>query len=240
MLKVKILTLFPDLFPGTLGVSVIGEALRKDIWNLEVFNLRDFSNDKHGNVDDQPYGGGSGMVLQANIIADAIDKITDHKPEDYQILYPSPRGALLKQKKIVELANKNAMLFVCGRFEGIDQRVIDKYGITEFSIGDYVLSGGEVASQVFLDALIRTLPGVLGNADSLSEESFAVGTSYENLLEYPLYTRPAEWQGLEVPQVLRSGNHQNIEDWRISESKRITKERRPDLWLKHKESQVNK
>jgi len=239
MLNIKVLTLFPELFPGTLGVSVIGEALKKGLWNLEVYNIRDYADNKHNKVDDEPYGGGSGMVFMPDVLANAIEAVTDGKPENYEILYPSPRGPLLKQKKIVEFANKTSMLLVCGRFEGIDQRIIESYGITEFSVGDYVLSGGEVAAQILIDATVRTLPGVLGNSFSLSEESFAVDSKFENLLEYPLYTRPALWDGRQVPEVLRSGNHQAIEDWRLQMSEKITAERRPDLWQKYKENKGN-
>ncbi|MBT4878858.1 MAG: tRNA (guanosine(37)-N1)-methyltransferase TrmD [Alphaproteobacteria bacterium] len=239
MLKIKIITLHPDLFPGQLGSSILGEAHKKQIWNLEVFNLRDYSK-VNKRVDDVPYGGGSGMVFRPDILANAIDNITEKKPENYKILYPTPRGKLLKQKKIVEFAKENNILLVCGRFEGIDQRIIEHYNIAEFSIGDIVISGGELAAQILIDAVVRTLPNVLGNSDSLTEESFAVNSEYENLLEYPHYTRPAIWQGYEVPQILRSGNHQKISEWRLNESKFTTEQKRPDLWQLYKDNEGNK
>ncbi len=239
MLKIKIITLFPDLFPGQLGVSILGEALKKKIWSLEVFNLRSYSKDSQ-RVDDEPYGGGSGMVFRPDILANAIDEITNNQPDDYQIFYPSPRGELLNQKKIVEFAKNTSMLFVCGRFEGIDQRIIEAYNIAEFSIGDIVISGGELAAQIFIDAVVRTLPNVLGNSNSLIEESFAPNSEYENLLEYPHYTRPAIWRGLEVPAILRSGNHQQINLWRLNESKVTTQQRRSDLWQLYKDKKGNK
>jgi tRNA (guanine37-N1)-methyltransferase len=232
MLNIKVLTLFPEMFPGPLGLSVVGEALKQKKWNLEVFDIRDYCEDLRKTVDDVPYGGGSGMVLKPDILGRAIEGVTGKKPEDYLIIYPSPRGELLKQKKIVEIAKNNNMLLLLGRYEGVDQRVIDEYNIFELSIGDYVLSGGEIAAYAMIDAAVRTLPGVLGNAESLSEESFAVGTEYENLLEYPIYTRPKVWKGLEVPEILCSGNHGKIAEWRFSEAKKITEKRRPDLLIK--------
>ncbi len=236
MLEVKIITLFPELFPGSLGCSIMGEALKKNIWSLEVFNLRDYATNKHKKVDDEPYGGGSGMVIQAEVIEQAILAASNNKAEDYQIFYPSPRGTLLNQKKIVEFAKNDRMMFVPGRYEGLDQRIIDKYNFHEFSIGDYILSGGEIAVQVMLDAVLRQLPGVLGNSSSLAEESFTPDSAYANLLEYPHYTRPELWQGVKVPEILRSGNHQKIAEWRLEQAKKITRERRPDLWQKYKEN----
>jgi tRNA (guanine37-N1)-methyltransferase len=233
MLNVKIITLFPDIFPGPLGHSLVGAALAKKIWSLEVFNLRDFAHNKHNKVDDEPYGGGSGMVLKPDVMADAIESASQGKAENYQIFYPTPRGKVLTQKKIVEFAKYNNMIFVSGRYEGLDQRVIDHYKISEFSIGDYVLSGGEIAVCAFLDSLIRTLPEVLGNSASIAEESFAVGSDYENLLEYPLYTRPACWLNKNVPEELLSGNHKIIADWRLNMSKEHTQSIRPDLWEKY-------
>ena len=228
-MHIKIISLFPDLFPGVLGESVVGEALKKKIWSLEVFNLRDFAEDKRGTVDDTPYGGGSGMVLKADIIGKAIENTVGEKREDYLILYPSPRGELLTQKKTVEIAKNKNILLLLGRFEGVDQRVLDYYNIQELSIGDYVLSGGEIAAYAILDCVIRTIPGVLGNSNSLGEESFAVGTEYEKLLEYPIYTRPQVWKGLEVPKELLSGNHRLIDEWRLARAKEVTKKNRPDL-----------
>jgi len=233
MLNIKIITLFPDMFPGPLGASILGAAHNKNLWKLEVFNLRKFANNKHNKVDDEPYGGGNGMVIKPDVMADAIEAAASGKPENYQIFYPSPRGELLTQKKIVEFAKYNNMMFVSGRYEGLDQRVIDHYNISLFSIGDYILTGGEIAIYAFLDSFIRTLPGVLGNPASIEEESFAVGSDYENLLEYPLYTRPASWQSREVPEELLSGNHKKIADWRLKMSENHTQIVRPDLWNKY-------
>ena len=235
---INILTLFPELYPGPLGHSILGEALKKKSWELNIFNLRDFAKDKRKTVDDLPYGGGSGMVLKADILSNAIDNITNGNHQNYIFLYPSPKGEVLNQKKTVEFANKNNILIICGRYEGIDQRIIDKYHITEFSIGDYVLSCGEIASYILVDAVVRLLPDTLGNHLSLTEESFAVGTKFENLLEYPHYTRPAIWNDMEVPEILRSGNHQKISEWRFSEAQKITRERRPDLWAKFKKQNI--
>jgi len=239
MLNIKILTLFPEFYPGPLKYSIVGEALKKKLWNLNIYNIRDFAQDNHKTVDDIPYGGGSGMVMKADILAQAIENATNNNPEKHLILYPTPRGSLLKQKKIVEFAKKTNILFVCGRYEGIDQRVIDKYNIIEFSIGDYILSGGEIPSYVLIDAMVRTLPNVLGNSSSLEEESFAVDTTFENLLEYPLYTRPAVWDNRKVPDVLLSGNHKEINKWRLSEAEKDTKTRRPDLWKQHTQNTAN-
>ena len=236
MLNIKIISLFPELYPGPLNCSIIGDAMKKDIWNLSVYNLRDFATDKHKTVDDTPYGGGSGMVLRADILGKAIDEITENNPQKYLILYPSPRGDLLKQKKIVEFVKKTNILLLCGRYEGIDQRVIDKYNITEFSIGDYVLSGGEIASYVLIDAMVRTIPKVLGNKDSLQEESFAVNTKFQHLLEYPHYTRPLIWKHMQVPEILYSGDHKKIAKWRLNEAEKLTKARRSDLWLDYKKN----
>jgi tRNA (guanine37-N1)-methyltransferase len=234
MLNVKILTLFPELYPGHLGVSVIAQAIEKKLCKIEVVNIRDFAEDKHKNVDDTPYGGGSGMVMRVDILAKAIDKIVGDNQKEYQIYYPSPRGKILNQKKLVEIAGKTNIILLCARFEGIDQRLLDEYNIAEISIGDYVLSGGDIASQVILDGAIRLIPGVLGSEDSLSEESFAHGTKFENLLEYPHYTRPAIWRDKEVPKVLLSGDHGAIKAWRLSQAREITGSRRPDLLSKNK------
>jgi tRNA (guanine37-N1)-methyltransferase len=226
---IKILTLFPELYPGPLGASIAGEALKKKAWELEVVNIRDYATDKHKSVDDTPFGGGSGMVLKADILEKSILAASDNEPEKFEILYPSPRGFLLNQKKIVEFAKKTNILVLCGRYEGVDQRIIDKYNIKEFSIGDYVLSGGEIPSYVLMDSIVRLLPGIL-DLSATENESFAVGTEFENLLEYPLYTRPSDWDGRKVPDVLTSGHHEEIKKWQIEEAKKITKERRPDLW----------
>jgi len=234
MLNIKIITLFPELYPGPLSSSVLGRALKKSIWKLSIFNLRDFAVDKHKTVDDTPYGGGSGMVIKADILGNAIEDVTNNQADDYLILYPTPRGELLKQKKIVEFVNKTNILIICGRYEGIDQRVIEKYDITEFSICDYVLSGGEIASYVLIDAMVRVIPEVLGNSLSLQEESFAVNTEFSSLLEYPHYTRPLIWKNRKVPEVLSSGNHEKIAKWRLDKAKELTKSRRSDLWFNYK------
>ncbi len=238
-MKVKIITLFPELFPGVLGASLVGRALQEKIWELEVFNLRDSTEDKHKTVDDSPYGGGSGMVMRADILAKAIEDISDGKVQEHLIIYPTPRGELLNQKKTVEISRNKNIILVLGRYEGIDQRVIDKYNILEISIGDYVLSGGEIAAFAIIDSMVRTLPNVLGNKNSLEQESFAVDSEYKNLLEYPLYTRPDIWNGLEVPAILKSGNHKKIAEWQFLEAQKITRLKRPDLWSKFKQENKN-
>ena len=230
MLKIKIFTLFPEIFPGALQFSVIGDALKNNIWNLEIINIRDFANDKRKTVDDTPYGGGAGMLMKPDIIAAAIDaKIGD--PKRSKIIYPSPRGELFNQKKAVKLALEPEIAIICGRYEGIDQRVIDEYNMEEISVGDYVLSGGELAAMTMIDAIVRNLPNVLGGDESLNEESFgnASGSEYDHLLEYPHYTKPQIWRGREVPEVLISGHHKNIRDWRLEQAREITRKRRKDL-----------
>lgn len=232
LLKAKIITIFPEIFPSSLGVSLAGSALKNNIWSLDVINLRDFGKTKHKIVDDEPFGGGNGMVMKPDVISDAIEfaKIGFDDPE---ILYPSPRGEVFNQATAYEFARKKEIIFICGRFEGIDERVIEEYNIRQISIGDFVLSGGELAAITILDATIRLLPGVLANQDTLLEESFSFNYSSGNLLEYPQYTRPAVWHGREVPEVLRSGNHKLIKEWRLEKSLEITKKIRPDL-LKNK------
>jgi len=221
MLKVKVLTIFPELFPGFLGYSLTGKALEEQKWQLEAINIRDYAFDKHKSVDDTPCGGGAGMIMRPDVLGRAIK--ANHS--NGKIIYMSPKGIPLTQKKVHELSLAQELTIICGRFEGIDERIIEAYDIEEISIGDYILTGGEQAAQVMLDAVVRLLPGVLGNEESLSDESF------ENcLLEYPQYTRPIEWEGKKVPEVLLSGHHQKIEEWRKEQAIIATKAKRPDLF----------
>ncbi len=218
-----LLTLYPEMFPGPLGVSLSGEALARGAWSLEARNIRDHGRGRHRSVDDTPAGGGPGMVLRCDVLAEAIDAASppdDPRPR----LLMSPRGRPLTQPRVRELASGPGVVIVCGRFEGVDERVIGARGLEEVSIGDYVLSGGETAALVVLDACVRLLPGVMGHAASGTEESFEGG-----LLEYPHYTRPREWEGLAIPEILAGGNHAAIARWRRAEAERITRERRPDL-----------
>ena len=225
----RALTLYPDMFPGFLGYSLAGRALKNDIWRMEVVNIRDFAVDKHNSVDDVPYGGGVGMVMKPNVIAACIDSAV---PQHGRILYPSPRGQVMNQGMVRELAQTPDVTFLCGRFEGLDQRVLDAREIEEVSLGDFILSGGEVATLTIMDAIIRLLPGVMGKLQSADEESFE-----QDLLEYPLYTRPPIWEGRAVPAVLLSGHHGEIEAWRRSESEKITRRRRPDIWTRYNAKQ---
>lgn len=222
-----ILSLFPEMFPGPLGHSIAGKALENGLWSLEAINIRDFATDKHKTVDEPPYGGGVGMVMRPDIVHTAIEAAKAKLP-DARIVYTSPRGKPLKQAKVKQLASKN-LIILCGRFEGIDQRVIDHHNIEEISIGDYVLSGGEVAAMAVLDSCVRLLPGVIKKGAATSEESFALSTEYAGLLEYSHYTRPPSWKGLSVPDVLLSGNHKEINAWRLKQAKEITRARRPDI-----------
>jgi tRNA (guanine37-N1)-methyltransferase len=219
-----ILTLYPDMFPGPLGQSLSGRALDKGLWQLQTSQVRDFATDKHRSVDDTPAGGGAGMVLRADILAKAIDAAA---PEDdpRPRLLMSPRGRPFTQAHAHELAEGPGAIIVCGRFEGVDQRVIDSRKLEEVSIGDYILSGGEIGAITMLDAIVRLIPGVMGNMESAEAESFETG-----LLEHPHYTRPSEFEGQMIPEVLTSGNHKKIHEWRMSEAERITRENRPDLW----------
>ena len=225
MWRASVLTIFPDIFPGPLGASLAGKALAAGAWSLDVADIRAFATDKHRSVDDTPAGGGPGMVMKADILGRAIDAIaTDQRPR----LLLSPRGAPLTQAGVETLAAGAGVVLVCGRFEGIDERVIAARGLQEISIGDYVLSGGEVAAMVLIDACVRLLPGVMGAPASRTEESFT-----EGLLEYPQYTRPQLWEGQPIPEVLLSGDHGKIAAWRRSQAERLTRERRPDLWAGH-------
>lgn len=233
----RIITLFPEAFPGVLGLSLTGKALTDGLWALETHDLRLFGIGKHRNVDDNPAGGGAGMVLRADVVAAALDEAALGTPADrarWPIVYMSPRGKPFDQATARRLAATDGITILCGRFEGVDERVLEAYGIEEISLGDFVLTGGEIAATAMLDATVRLLPGVLGNAASTEEESFSSG-----LLEYPQYTRPASWQGREIPQVLMSGHHGQIAKWRKDEAERLTRERRPDLWAAW-QSQISK
>ena len=219
--KVSILTLFPEIFPGPLGVSLIGKALSNKIWDLNLINIRDFANDKHRSVDDTPYGGGAGMVMRPDIIELALNSIS-HFPGPRICL--TPRGEKLTQAKVKKLSHNEGLVLLCGRYEGIDQRVIDYYNFEEISIGDYVVTGGESAAIVLLESVLRLIPNVLGGIETLEEESFSDNT----LLEYPQYTKPKEWNGLNVPEVLTSGDHGKIKSWRDKKRVEITKIRKLD------------
>ena len=224
-----ILTLYPEMFPGPLGLSLAGRALREERWSCQAVNIRDFAIDRHRTVDDTPAGGGAGMVLRADVVAAAVDSVADGRP----MLAMTPRGRPLAQARVRELAEGPGGIILCGRFEGVDERVFAARGIEEVSIGDYVLSGGEVAALVLLDACVRLLPGVMGAASSGVEESFESG-----LLEYPHYTRPVEWEGRTIPEVLRSGDHARIAAWRQRQATIDTRLRRPDLWERHEGARV--
>lgn len=221
--RADVLTLYPEMFPGTLGLALAGKALERGDWALGVTQIRDFATDRHRSVDDTPAGGGAGMVLRADILAKAIDAVSPADDPRPRFLM-SPRGKPLTQAMVRDLKDGPGAVIVCGRFEGVDQRVIDGRNLVEVSIGDYVLSGGEVAAQVMLDAIIRLLPGVMGNHESGETESFEAG-----LLEHDHYTRPAEWEGLTIPEVLTSGNHAKVDQWRRAQAEKLTAERRPDL-----------
>ncbi|MBR1916074.1 MAG: tRNA (guanosine(37)-N1)-methyltransferase TrmD [Alphaproteobacteria bacterium] len=223
MLKVKVLTLYPEIFPGFLAVSLTGKALNEGKWSLETVNIRDYATDKYGSVDDTPCGGGAGMVMRADILGAAIE--ANHKSG--KLIYMTPKGKPLTQAKLHELASQEELTIICNRFEGVDERVLEFYQPDEISIGDFILTGGEQAAMIMLDGVVRLLDGVLGNASSTSDESFENG-----LLEYPQYTRPIEWKGLKVPEILLSGHHANIQKWRQEQSLKITQKKRPDLLKK--------
>ena len=223
--RAQVITLLPTAFPGVLGESLTGKALKDGLWQLETIDLRRFGEGKHRNVDDTPAGGGAGMVLRADIMGQAIDHALHNAPKDAPLIYLSPRGKPFDQAMARRLSQAPGVTLICGRFEGLDQRVIDHYGIEEVSLGDFVLTGGEIAAQALIDATVRLIPRVLGNQASTEDESFSDG-----LLEHPQYTRPATWKGLPIPEILLSGHHGNITDWRQSQAERLTKERRPDLW----------
>ena len=225
MLIARIFTLYPEFFPGPLGKGLYGKALAEKIWKLETINIRDYTTDKHKTVDDTTYGGGSGMLIKPDVLANSLDKNLKTKEK---IIYLSPKGKLFNQEMAKKISNEETVNLICGHFEGVDQRVIESRNIEEVSIGDFILSGGESAALVMLDAIIRLLPGVLGNETSTEEESFENG-----LLEYPQYTKPQIWEEKTVPDVLLSGDHAKIKDWRLSQSEAITRDRRPDLWQKY-------
>ena len=225
----QVITLFPEAFPGVLGLSLTGRALAEGLWNLRTTDLRHYGLGKHRNVDDTPAGGGAGMVIRPDVMDAALREAGPHLP----VIYLSPRGKPFTQGRARQLANGPGMTLICGRFEGVDQRVLDAHDVEEISIGDYVLTGGELAAQVLIDATVRLIPRVLGNQDSLAEESFSDG-----LLEHPQYTKPALWEGRAIPEVLLSGNHAAIATWRRDMAERLTKERRPDLWRAYGETRM--
>ena len=228
MWQAQVFTLYPEFFPGPLSKGLYGKALSKNLWNLNIVNIRDAAEDKHKTVDDTPYGGGSGMLLKADVLAKSLDQ---NKIEGEKVIYLSPKGKKFDQNYARELSNEKSVSFICGHFEGVDERVLSTRNIEEISIGDYILSGGETAAFVVIDSILRLLPGVLGNENSRIDESFENG-----LLEYPQYTKPQIWEEKSVPEVLLSGDHSKIKDWRLSQSEAITRVRRPDLWQKYKKN----
>ena len=228
MWQAQVFTLYPEIFPGPLSKGLYGKALSKKLWNLNIVNIRDAAEDKHKTVDDTPYGGGSGMLLKADVLAKSLDQ---NKIQGERMIYLSPKGKKFDQKYAQELSNEKSVSFICGHFEGVDERVLTTRNIEEVSVGDYILSGGETAAFVVMDSILRLLPGVLGNENSKSDESFENG-----LLEYPQYTKPQIWEEKGVPEVLLSGDHSKIKDWRLSQSEAITRVRRPDLWQKYKKN----
>lgn len=223
--QARVLTIFPAMFPGPLGLSLAGKAMERGAWALEVLDIRDFARDRHRSVDDAPFGGGAGMVMRPDVVDSALASVEDRPGP---VINLSPRGRLLSQARARELAAEPGITLLCGRYEGLDQRVLDAREIEEVSIGDYVLAGGELAAMVLIEAIVRLMPGVMSNEESATEESFD-----RHLLEYPHYTRPALWQGRAVPEVLTSGHHEEIRRWRKAQAERITKERRPDLWARY-------
>jgi tRNA (guanine37-N1)-methyltransferase len=227
MWRARVLTIFPDMFPGPLGVSLTGQALSRGLWSLQAIDIRSFAEDKHASVDDVPFGGGPGMVMRPDVIGRAVEAARSGV-EDLPLVYLTPRGAPLKQEMVRRLADGPGLIALCGRFEGIDQRVMDVFPGEEISLGDFVLSGGELPAMTLIDACVRLLPGVIGAEASLEEESFETG-----LLEYPHYTRPREWRGQAVPDVLLSGHHENVRAWRHAQAEEITRQRRPDLWERY-------
>ena len=226
MWQAQVFTLYPEIFPGPLSKGLYGKALSKKLWNLNIVNIRDAAEDKHKTVDDTPYGGGSGMLLKADVLARSLDQNIN---EGEKVIYLSPKGKKFDQTYAQQLSNEKSVSFICGHFEGVDERVLSTRNIEEISIGDYILSGGETAAFVVIDSILRLLPGVLGNENSRVDESFENG-----LLEYPQYTKPQIWEEKSVPEVLLSGDHSKIKDWRLSQSEAITRVRRPDLWQKYK------
>ena len=243
MWRAKVLTLFPEMFPGPLGASLAGKALAEGVWALESVDIRRYARDKHGSVDDTPFGGGHGMVMRPDVVGDALQAAVSaaRAGEDaaLPLVYLTPRGRVFDQQRATELAAGPGAILLCGRYEGLDQRVIEACGMEELSLGDFVLSGGEVAALAVIDACVRLLPGTMGQQESLAEESFERG-----LLEYPHYTRPASWTGPDgverkVPEVLLSGHHEKVRQWRLAEAEKATQERRPDLWQRYLSGAVN-
>jgi len=228
MFQAQVFTLYPEVFPGPLSKGLYGKALSNKLWNLSVINIRDAATDKHKTVDDTPYGGGTGMLLKADVLANALDQKVK---KGERVFYLSPKGKKFDQKLAQDLSKEKSISLICGHFEGVDERVLTTRNIEEISIGDYVLSGGETAALVVLDSILRLLPGVLGNDKSSLDETFENG-----LLEYPQYTKPQIWEEKSVPEVLLSGDHSKIKDWRLSQSEAITRDRRPDLWQKYKKN----
>ena len=228
MWQAQVFTLYPEVFPGPLSKGLYGKALSKKLWNLNIVNIRDAAEDKHKTVDDTPYGGGSGMLLKADVLARSLDQNIN---EGEKVIYLSPKGKKFDQTYAQQLSNEKSVSFICGHFEGVDERVLSTRNIEEISIGDYILSGGETAAFVVIDSILRLLPGVLGNENSRVDESFENG-----LLEYPQFTKPQIWEEKSVPEVLLSGDHSKIKDWRLSQSEAITRVRRPDLWQKYKKN----
>jgi tRNA (guanine37-N1)-methyltransferase len=228
MLRAQVFTLYPEIFPGPLAKGIYGKAQNNKIWDLSIINIRDAATDKHKTVDDTPYGGGTGMLLKADVLANSLDQ---NVKKGERIFYLSPKGKIFNQKLAQDLSKEKSISLICGHFEGVDERVLTTRNIEEISIGDYVLSGGETAALVVLDSVLRLLPGVLGNDKSSVDETFENG-----LLEYPQYTKPQIWEEKSVPEVLLSGDHSKIKDWRLSQSEAITRDRRPDLWEKYKKN----
>ncbi len=226
MWKARIFTLYPEIFPGPLNKGLYGKALSNKIWNLDIINIRDSAKDKHKTVDDTPFGGGSGMLIKPDVLARSIDQ---HINKSEKIFYLSPKGKLFNQETAKSLSKEHCINLICGHFEGVDQRLLETRNIEEISVGDYILSGGETAALIIIDSILRLVPGILGNEKSVYEESFENG-----LLEYPQYTKPQLWKEKNVPDILLSGDHSKIKDWRLSQSEAITRHRRPDLWQKYK------
>ena len=226
MFQAKIFTLYPEYFPGPFEIGICKKAFEKKLWDLKLVNIRDYADDKHKTVDDTPYGGGVGMLMRPDVVAKSLDANLDEKETVY---YLTPKGKIFNQDIAKDIVKKNKVNILCGHFEGVDQRVLDSRNVEEISIGDFILSGGEMASFVVLDTVLRLVPGVLGNLNSTKDESFENG-----LLEYPQYTKPQIWEKLSVPDILLSGDHDKIKSWRLSQSEAITRHRRPDLWQKYK------
>ena len=226
MWKARIFTLYPEIFPGPLNKGLYGKALSNKIWNLDIINVRDSAKDKHKTVDDTPFGGGSGMLIKPDVLARSIDQ---HINKSEKIFYLSPKGKLFNQETAKSLSKEHCINLICGHFEGVDQRLLETRNIEEISVGDYILSGGETAALIIIDSILRLVPGILGNEKSVYEESFE-----NRLLEYPQYTKPQLWEEKNIPDVLLSGDHSKIKDWRLSQSEAITRHRRPDLWQKYK------